>query len=123
MLTILRDITDRKLAENALMESEKKYRTLFEDSVEAISVSRNGRMIDVNPAWLALHGYKDKTEVLGRDVMELSIPKTVTSWPSEATWPHHDSRSYQIRDIRRDGTSSISRSARAGSPWSGRKPS
>ncbi len=43
VLTILRDITDRKLAENALMESEKKYRTLFEDSVEAMSISRNGK--------------------------------------------------------------------------------
>ncbi len=104
VLTILRDITDRKLAENALMESEKKYRTLFEDSVEAMSVSRNGRMIDVNPAWLALHGYRDKTEVLGRDVMEFIHPEDrhILAERRE-TWPHHDFRSYQIRDIRRDG--------------------
>ncbi len=104
VLTILRDITDRKLAENAVMESEKKYRTLFEDSVEAMSISRNGRMIDANPAWLALHGYRDKGEVLGRDVMEFIHPEDrhILAERREA-WPHHDCRSYQIRDIRRDG--------------------
>jgi PAS domain S-box-containing protein len=104
VLTILRDITDRKLAENALVESERKYRTLFEDSVEAMSVSRGGRMIDVNPAWLALHGYKDKDEVLDRDVMEFIHPEDrhILAERREA-WPHHDIRSYQIRDIRRDG--------------------
>jgi PAS domain S-box-containing protein len=104
VLTVLRDITDRKLAENALMESEKKYRTLFEDSVEAMSVSRDGRMIDVNPAWLALHGYREKTEVMGRDVMEFIHPEDrhILAERRQA-WPHHDFPSYQIRDIRRDG--------------------
>jgi PAS domain S-box-containing protein len=104
VLTILRDITDRKAAENAVMESEKKYRTLFEDSVEAMSISRDGRMIDVNPAWLVLHGYKDKGEVLGRDVMEFIQPEDRHILVERReTWPHHDFRSYQIRDIRRDG--------------------
>jgi PAS domain S-box-containing protein len=104
VLTILRDITDRKSAENALMESEKKYRTLFEDSVEAMSVSRDGRMIDVNPAWLSLHGYRDKGEVLGRDVMEFIHPDDRHILVERRqTWPNHDFRSYQIRDIRRDG--------------------
>jgi PAS domain S-box-containing protein len=104
VLTILRDITDRKAAENAVMESEKKYRTLFEDSVEAMSVSRDGRMIDVNPAWLSLHGYKDKGEVLERDVMEFIHPEDRHILVERReTWPHHDYRSYQIRDIRRDG--------------------
>jgi len=104
VLTILRDITDRKRAEKALMESERKYRTLFEDSVEAMSVSRGGRMIDVNPAWLALHGYRDKSEVLGRDVMEFIHPEDrhILAQRREA-WPNHDFRAYQIRDIRRDG--------------------
>jgi len=104
VLTVLRDITDRKAAENAVMESEKKYRTLFEDSVEAMSISRDGRMIDVNPAWLVLHGYRDKGEVLGRDVMDFIHPEDrhILAERRE-TWPHHDFRSYQIRDIRRDG--------------------
>ena len=104
VLTILRDITDRKLAENAVMESEKKYRTLFEDSMEAMSVSRVGKMIDVNPAWLVLHGYKDKGEILGRDVVEFIHPDDRHILVARReTWPQHDIRSYQIRDIRRDG--------------------
>ncbi len=104
VLTILRDITDRKLAENALMESEKKYRTLFEGSAQAMSVSREGRMIDVNPAWLALHGYSDKECILGRNVVEFIHPEDRSILNERRkTWPHLDHRSYQIRDIRRDG--------------------
>lgn len=104
VLTILRDITDRKRAENALMESERKYRTLFEDSVEAMSVSRRGKMIDVNPAWLALHGYANKLDVLGRDVMEFIHPEDRHILAARRqSWPNHDLSSYHIRDIRRDG--------------------
>jgi PAS domain S-box-containing protein len=69
-----------------------------------MSISRDGRMIDVNPAWLVLHGYKDKGEVLGRDVMEFIHPEDRHILVERReTWPHHDFRSYQIRDIRRDG--------------------
>jgi PAS domain S-box-containing protein len=104
VLTILRDITDRKRAEKALTESERKYRTLFEDSVEAMSVSRDGRMIDVNPAWLTLHGYTNKADILGRNVIEFIYPEDRHILTERRqTWPHYDQRSYQVRDIRRDG--------------------
>ncbi len=55
---ILRDITDRKKAERALRESEQKYRSLFEQSMDAISlVSPEGIILDANQAWLDLFGY------------------------------------------------------------------
>ena len=119
VLTILRDITDRKVAENALTESERKYRTLFEDSMEAMSVSRVGKMIDVNPAWLVLHGYKDKGEgeILGRDVVEFIHPMTGTS-SSSAGKRGRTTIFAPTRSGTSGGTetSSISRSAQAGSP-------
>ena len=41
-----------------LEQSERKYRTLFEDSKDAIFITgRNGQMIDMNPAGLELLGY------------------------------------------------------------------
>jgi diguanylate cyclase (GGDEF)-like protein/PAS domain S-box-containing protein len=54
----LRDITKRTCWEKELRESEKKYRTLFENSMDAIYVSaRDGRLVDVNQAFLDLFGY------------------------------------------------------------------
>jgi two-component system cell cycle sensor histidine kinase/response regulator CckA len=52
------DITDRKRIEDILHESEKKYRTLFEESKDTIFISDPARrMIDVNQAGTELFGY------------------------------------------------------------------
>ena len=53
-----RDITDRKIAEESLIASEKKFRTLFETSIEGILTSdANQKVIMVNPRMSELTGY------------------------------------------------------------------
>lgn len=52
------DVTDRRLMENALVDSEERYRSLFQNSRDAICiVSRDLQVIDVNRAALDLFGY------------------------------------------------------------------
>ena len=52
----------------ALQKSEQQYRTIFDDSRDAIYVtSRDGRFVDVNQSALDLFGYT-KEEMLGTDV-------------------------------------------------------
>jgi PAS domain S-box-containing protein/putative nucleotidyltransferase with HDIG domain len=57
--------------ERTLIESEKKYRTLFEDSGDAMYISnKDGRFIDVNQSALDLFGYT-REEILKLNIRDL----------------------------------------------------
>ncbi|MBD3404817.1 MAG: PAS domain S-box protein [Candidatus Lokiarchaeota archaeon] len=53
---IIQDITDQKEAMQALEESEKKYRTLVEESLQGIVVIQNGRVVFANDAYCRIAG-------------------------------------------------------------------
>jgi len=58
VLALLLDVTKRRRSEQALKESEEKYRRLFEDSRDAMFITnKQGRLTDVNHAFLRLFGY------------------------------------------------------------------
>lgn len=55
---IVQEITGQKRTENALRESEAKYRKLHESMTDAfVKVDMTGRITDFNPAYQALLGY------------------------------------------------------------------
>jgi two-component system, cell cycle sensor histidine kinase and response regulator CckA len=64
---VLRDVTERKRAADALEWSERKYRMLFEQSKDAIFIrAADGRITEVNPAGVQLLGYGSAEEIVGR---------------------------------------------------------
>ncbi|MBW1783878.1 MAG: PAS domain S-box protein [Deltaproteobacteria bacterium] len=69
-----RKLTKLKRPDEALEESEKKYRTLFNDSRDAIYISsREGKFLDVNPALLELFGYSREEIVNKLNVREIYV--------------------------------------------------
>ena len=72
---VWRDITDRKIAEKKLEASEKRYKTLFEKSADAILIIDNDKFVDCNMATVEMLGYKNKQELLNTHPSVLSPPK------------------------------------------------
>jgi|GEM_PF-767131 len=59
------DISHPKQAEEALKESEQKYRSIFENAVEGIFQSDpDGRITSANPALVITHGYDSEEELI-----------------------------------------------------------
>ncbi len=72
---IARDITNRKLAEKMVQESERRFRSLFQDSsVGTVVVSLDGEFIQVNRAFRDFLGYSEQ-ELIGRTVLSVTHPQ------------------------------------------------
>jgi len=82
---VARDITKRKEAEEALRESEERYRSLFEESQEAIFITdQKGEFVEVNKAALDLFGYT-REEISKASFKELYVdPKDRVRFQREA---------------------------------------
>jgi len=67
ILSFTRDITARKLAEQALRESEEQYRSIFNASVDGLLLwDSAGQVVDVNEAFKRMHGFGPES-LIGSD--------------------------------------------------------
>lgn len=75
------DIRDRKQAQSALEEAERRWRSLLENvQLVVISLNQTGTIDYCNPFFLALTGY-DRSEVVGQDWARMFLPPATNAPP------------------------------------------
>jgi len=74
MITVTRDVSERKRLEKALRESEGKLRTIFEAIHDAMIITTpDGKVVSVNDAAVRLHGVNSKEELMGKAALDFVV--------------------------------------------------
>ena len=91
-LNFLSNITDRRRAQEALTQSEEKFRKAFYTSPDALSITRleDGIYISINPGFTRILGYTEE-DIVGKTSIELNI------------WNNIADRKRLLEELRRDG--------------------
>lgn len=99
------DVSERKAAERERRKSEEKFRLLAEAAPIGIWISRRGRIVYANPAFLEMVGYAAE-EIAGVSLMELIhrdsrefMREKVAARQEEAEGPFR----YEVKGLHRDG--------------------
>ncbi len=70
----IRDITEEKRSQQALIESEERYRRLVNLSPDAIAVHAGGKLVFINEAGARLMGASSADELIGQPLMQFVHP-------------------------------------------------
>ncbi len=104
LLVVFNDITERRMAEDALKESEQRYRSLFEESRDGVySVLRDGEITDANPSFLGIFGYT-KEEMIGKDIRQLYVDPADRPRFQEEIEKKGFVKDYKVNWKKKDGT-------------------
>ena len=105
LVGITRDITDLKLAEKALRESEERYRSFFKTSRDCVFItSKEGRWIDFNDAAMELFGYDDRDDFFKVRIKDLYANPGDRKKHLKYVDEHNFSKDYPVDLIKKDGT-------------------
>jgi PAS domain S-box-containing protein len=101
------DITEKKIAENTLYESEEKYRNLVENSPDGVVIYIEDKIAFINEEGVRMLGAKNKDEILGKPVLQFIHPDSVedvVKRMKEILTDNYISKSVEEKFMRLDGT-------------------
>lgn len=106
VLEVVVPITERKLSEKALKESEEKFKTLAESSRVGIwHISVDGYTIYANPAMIAMLGINSINDLKGQTYHSFFTPESLVTMKQEhVKRPENIASSYEVEIISKKGT-------------------
>ncbi len=99
--SVAEDITERKEAENALKESEEKFKTLAEESFDSMIIHDMDKVLEVNRTFTKVWGY-EPDEIRGASVKKFITPDSYELILEKIS--SGDEKPYEILAIKKDGT-------------------
>ncbi|AOV16215.1 hypothetical protein BJI67_03235 [Acidihalobacter aeolianus] len=86
-----------------IIESERRFRTLIEESPVGIALTRQSRLIDANPIFLEMHGYSDIQHVANAHLAEI-LQLRETGQPPEIRTTPTTNATFESISYRADGS-------------------
>jgi PAS domain S-box-containing protein len=107
ILGVITDITERKLVEEALKESEEKFRLLTENSVMGTFIIQDSKMVYVNPAFAKVFGYRleeiintmDPSKFIHPDYKDIMMQRLADRYTGKVT-----DRDISFKGVKKDGS-------------------
>ncbi len=104
---IIRDISERKRADELLRQSEERYKLMFEQAPLAINITRGTEILYCNPTYISMFGFSSLNEIQRIPPLELFtaewrpfIQENIRRRSQGLTSPN----GYEAECIRKDGT-------------------
>lgn len=106
VVSVVRDISEKKLAEAALLESEEMHRSILDASPDDITITdMQGHILLVSPAANRMFSSTEE-DSLGRNLLEFIVPEDRQRAKANILLMHqgHDTGTNEYRAVRQDGS-------------------
>jgi len=108
ILGIVRDIAKRKQAEEALRQSEERFRNLIEGAVLGIVIDRDGKPLFVNRTYANIFGYDSPDDILQLESLDPLYPlaerERIRGYRKAPVRGAHAPSRYEFQGIKKDGS-------------------